>query len=87
MFPSSYFWFLVTFGDKVTKILHNLCLHFARQDGQDRKKQIENHATKVTKIPKTKRPKYVMNKKVVAKKLNLFCGDLKRFGTTSINNY
>ena len=30
------------------KILHNLCLHFARQDGQDRKKRKENHATKVT---------------------------------------
>ena len=31
-------WFLVTFGDKITKLLHNLCLHFARQDGQDGKK-------------------------------------------------
>ena len=38
-----------------TKILHNLLLHFARQDGQDGKKWKENHATKVTKIPKTKR--------------------------------
>ena len=36
------------------KILHNLCLHFARQDGQDRKKQKENHATEVTKKQKTK---------------------------------
>ena len=37
---------------KNMKILHNLCLHFARQDGQDRKKKWkENHATKVTKIP------------------------------------
>ena len=36
-------------------ILHNLCLYFARQDGQDGKKWKENHATKVTKIPKTKR--------------------------------
>ena len=43
------------------KILHNLCLHFARQDGQDGKKWKENHATKVTKIPKTKRRKYGMN--------------------------
>ena len=49
------FWFLVTSGNKVTKILGNLCLHFARQDGQDGKTQKENHATKVTKIPKTKR--------------------------------
>ena len=38
-----------------------LCLHFARQDGQDGKKQKENHASKVTKIPKTKRRKYGMN--------------------------
>ena len=53
--PIFRFWFLVTFGDKVTKKLHNLCLHFARQDGQDGKKRKENHATKVTKIPKTKR--------------------------------
>ena len=44
------------------KILRNLCLHFARQDGQDGKKQKENHATEVIKIPKTKRRKYGMNK-------------------------
>ena len=43
------------------KKLHNLCLHFARQDGQDGKKWKENHVTKVTKIPKTKRRKYGMN--------------------------
>ena len=41
------------------KILHNLCLHFARQDGQDGKKRKENHTTKVTKIPKNE--KYGMN--------------------------
>ena len=34
-----------------TKILCNLRLHFARQDEQDGKKQKENHASKVTKIP------------------------------------
>ena len=44
------------------KILHNLFLHFARQDGEDRKKWKEKHATKETKIPKTKRQKYGMNK-------------------------
>ena len=56
------FWFLVTFGNEVTKILHNLCLHFAWQDGHDGKKtQKENHATKVTKIQKTNRQKYGMN--------------------------
>ena len=36
--PIYRFLFLVTFVDKVTKILCNLCLHFARQDGQDGKK-------------------------------------------------
>ena len=36
--PIFRFWFLVTFGDEVTKILRNLCLHFARQDGQDGEK-------------------------------------------------
>ena len=46
------------------KILHNLCLHFARQDGQDRKKRKEKHATKETKIPKTKRQKYGMNRRL-----------------------
>ena len=40
------------------KILHNPCLHFARQDGQKWK---ENHTTKVIKIPKTKRQKFGMN--------------------------
>ena len=36
------------------KILHSLCLYFARQDGQDGKKnQKENHANKVTKVPNT----------------------------------
>jgi hypothetical protein len=30
-------WFLVIFGDEVMKILCNLCLHFARKDGQDEK--------------------------------------------------
>ena len=59
----TYVWFLVlgTFGDKVMKILRNLRLHFARQDGQEGKKWKENHTTKETKIPKTKRRKYWMN--------------------------
>ena len=57
MFCSSHFWFLVTFGDKFTKILCILCLNFARQDGQDGKNRKKNHATKVT-----KRRKYGMNK-------------------------
>ena len=53
--PIFRFWFWVTFADKVMKILRNLCLHFARQDGQDGKTWKENHSTKATKIPKTKR--------------------------------
>ena len=57
MFRSSHFWFLVTFGDKVTKILRNLCLLFARQGRQDGKKQKKDHATKVIKIPKNIRHK------------------------------
>ena len=47
---------------KNTKILHNFCLYFARQDGQDGKNRKETHTTKVTKIPKTKRQIYEMNK-------------------------
>ena len=66
--PIFRFWFLVTFGDEVTKILRNLCLHFARQDGQDGKKRKEKHVTKVTKIPKTKRRKYEMNETKFSKK-------------------
>ena len=66
---SSYVSFLVTFwlrSYENTKILRNLCLLFARQDGQDRKTRKENHASKVTKIPKTKRRKYGMNETYVS---------------------
>ena len=69
MFCSSHFLFFV-FGHfwrqsyKNTKILRNLCLHFARQDGQVRKKWKENCATKVTKIPKSKRQKHGLNKTI-----------------------
>ena len=35
-------------------MLCNICLHFERQDGQDGKKQKEDHAIKVTKNQKTK---------------------------------
>jgi len=48
-------------SDENTKILYNICLHFARQDRQDGKKQKENHITKVIKIPKNKKQKYGMN--------------------------
>ena len=40
------------FGDEATKILCNLWLHFARQDGQDGKTRKRNHATKVNKKQK-----------------------------------
>ena len=44
---------LVTFGDKNMKILRNLCkARWSRQ-----KKQKENHATKLTKIPKNQKTK------------------------------
>ena len=65
--PIFHFCFLVTFG-KNTKTLHNLCLHFTRQDGLDGKKK-ENHATKVTKIPKTKIPKYGVYWKILKNKI------------------
>ena len=75
MFRSFHFWYLVTSGEEVKKIrkyyLPNLCLQFVRQDGQDGKKCKENHATKVTKIPKTKRWKYGRNKT-----LNYYLGKL-----------
>ena len=67
MFRSSHFSYLVTFGNENTKILCNLCLNFARQYGQDKKKWIENHPTKVTKIPKAKRQKYGMNETLLKK--------------------
>ena len=64
------------------KILSNLCLHFARQDGQDRKKkQNENHETKLTKIPKTRRRKYGMNETFILKKLCPIIVDLVFNGT------
>ena len=52
--PFLVFWFWVTFGDKVTKILRNPCLHFPRQDGQDWKK-----GKKIVQLkwPKYKKPK------------------------------
>ena len=55
LFRSCYFLFLVfrhfwRWSYENMKILCNHCLHFARQDGQDRKNPKENHATKLTKI-------------------------------------
>ena len=49
-----------TFGNKVMKILHYLCSHFARQDEHNGRRPEKNKATQ---IPKTKKQKYGMNKK------------------------
>ena len=50
------FVFLVTFGDELMKILLNICLHFAKQDGQDGKnrKKITQLKWRNTKDQKTK---------------------------------
>ena len=54
--PIFVFCFLVTFGNEFTKILCNLYLHFARQDGQDGKKgkKSGNLSGQNTKNQKTK---------------------------------
>ena len=51
------------------EIVCNLCLHFAREDGQYEKKWKKTHATKVTRIPKTKRRKYGMNQTFMNKQI------------------
>ena len=62
--PIFRFWFLVTFGDKVTKIRKYYVIFvyiLQGKMGKTEKNRKENHATKVTKMPKTKRRKYGMN--------------------------
>ena len=84
MFRSSHgFWSFLMRSYKIMKMLCNLCLHFARQDGQNRKKTKENHATKMTKIPKTKRQKYGMNE-TIDQLEDYFT--FKRFEETSLIN-
>ena len=69
MFRSSHFSFSF-FGHfwrqsyESTKTLRNPCLNFARWARQ--KKRKGNHATKVTKTPKTKRRKYGMNETFIS---------------------
>ena len=53
------------------KILHNFCLQFARHDGQGGKNQNENHATKMTKIPKKKRRKIWDERNICMKKIRM----------------
>ena len=48
------FFVFVTFGDELTKILHNLCLNFARQDGQDGEKTERKSSDLNTKKQNTK---------------------------------
>ena len=81
MFRSSHFSFLVfghfwqrSYDNK--KILCNLCLHFARQEWK------ENHATKVTKIPKTQRRKYRMNKTFILIFMSFSMVSIKRWWIT-----
>ena len=61
MFCSSHFLFLDSFGDEVTKIRKCYVIFVCILQGKTGKTQNENHATKVTKIPKTIRRKYGMN--------------------------
>ena len=68
------FWFLVTFGDQLTKIRKYYVIFvyiLQGKMGKTEKKRKENHTTKVTKIPKTKRQKYGMNKTLVSGKKNV----------------
>ena len=56
--PIFRFWFLVTFGDEVAKIRkYYIIFVYILQGkmGKTEKNRKGNHATKVTKIPKTKR--------------------------------
>ena len=50
--PIFRFWVLVTFGDKVTKILKYYVIFVYILQGKTVKNRNENHATKVTKILK-----------------------------------
>ena len=73
--PIFRFWFLVTFGDEVTKIQKYYVIFvyiLQGKMGKTEKNQKENHATKVTKIPKTKRQKYGMKESLEAEKMDLF---------------
>ena len=70
MFHSSHFSFLLTFGNKVTKIRKYYVIFvyiLQGKMGKTEKNWKENHATKVTKIPKTKRRKYGMNETCLEK--------------------
>ena len=63
-YPILVTWFLVVFGDAVTKILRNSLFFISSCPSclANGKHHTENHATKVTKLPKTMLPKYVMSR-------------------------
>ena len=66
--PFFVFLFLVTYGEEVTKIQkYYVIFVYTLQGkmGKTGKNWTENHATKVTKIPKNKRQKYGMSKTLV----------------------
>ena len=68
MFRSSHFSFLVTFGDKVTKIQKYYVIFvyiLQGKMGKTKNNRKENYSYKVAKIPKTKRRKYGMNETIV----------------------
>ena len=62
--PVFRFWFFDTFGDKVTKIYVIFVYILKGKMGKTEKNPKENHATEVTKIPKTKRRKYGMKETI-----------------------
>ena len=51
----------------------NLCLHFARQEGNKGTHRKENHATKVMKLPRTTRRKYETNETIMISKFSRSC--------------
>ena len=84
--PIFCFWFFVTIGHEVTKIRKYYIIFVYLLQGKMGKKEKnrkENHATKVAKIPKTKRRKCGMNDtlitsaiymtKIVFERFKLFC--------------
>ena len=73
--PNLVIWFLVVLGDKATKLLRNSLGFFVSSCLSclaNRRHRTENHATKVTKKPKTKLPKYVLSQAFNSKKKTLF---------------
>ena len=82
----SYFW---QRSNENTKILHNLCLHFSRQDGQDRKKterKSHNYIDQNTKNQKTK-PWDEQNVNAFTKKISKWYGKSEWVNSTTFAIY